>query len=349
MNAKGGSDVVAIVGHQVGLLSGLAYTSYTVVAIITVLFTPTAMRMQEHRSSASGTERQRLENEQASARAYTFTIERVLIPASAELYPELAMEALEKLALSQNRANRPRDITRLRVTTTGTCANDRVADVATSPVLDWSGSVQLFHSSLTEGRTSWRALRRLRPATTSPPLAPTPSQASRRWVGWPTRSSTAAAATSSSSLHPDGRLPWPSVGRILVPTNGLPSAAAAADLGGLIAESTNAELVLLNVTASRRSRAGDSPSPNSAVHLDDLSRRLTRLGIRQRTGFGKATSPGMTSLPRSPNPISTSSFSAAPTADRVRSQPYLGGTVERLLSAAAVPLILLVTRNHHTQ
>jgi nucleotide-binding universal stress UspA family protein len=103
MNAKGGSDVVAIVGHQVGLLSGLAYTSYTVVAIITVLFTPTAMRMLEHRSSASGTERQRLENEQASARAYTFTIERVLIPASAELYPELAMEALEKLAPSQNR------------------------------------------------------------------------------------------------------------------------------------------------------------------------------------------------------------------------------------------------------
>jgi hypothetical protein len=30
---------VAILGHQLGLLSGLAYTSYTVVAITTVLFT----------------------------------------------------------------------------------------------------------------------------------------------------------------------------------------------------------------------------------------------------------------------------------------------------------------------
>jgi acetyl-CoA acetyltransferase len=75
-----------------------------VVAIITVLFTPTAMRMLEHRSPASGTEQQRLDNEQASARAYTSTIERVLIPASAELHPELAMEALENLALSQNQA-----------------------------------------------------------------------------------------------------------------------------------------------------------------------------------------------------------------------------------------------------
>jgi hypothetical protein len=51
--------------------------------------------MLEHRSPASGTEQQRLDNEQASARAYTSTIERVLIPASAELHPELAMEALE--------------------------------------------------------------------------------------------------------------------------------------------------------------------------------------------------------------------------------------------------------------
>jgi hypothetical protein len=39
LNAKGGSDVVvAILGHKLGLLSGLAYTSYTVVAITTVLF-----------------------------------------------------------------------------------------------------------------------------------------------------------------------------------------------------------------------------------------------------------------------------------------------------------------------
>jgi hypothetical protein len=159
---------------------------------------------------------------QASARAYTSTIERVLIPASAELHPQLAMEALENLALSQNRANRPLDITRLRVTTTGTCANDRVADVATSPILDWSGSVQLFDSKLHRGQEILAG------------IVPT--------------------AQSTWTIFHDG-----------------------------------------------------SPASVSG----------------SATGFGKATSPGMTSLPRSPNPT---------TAQRRR-----GGTHPA------------VTRNHHTQ
>lgn len=70
--------------------------------------------------------------------------------------------------------------------------------------------------------------------------------------------------------------------RILVPTNGLLAAEAAADLGGLLAESSNAELVLLNVTAPRPPHPGDAPAPASAVHLEDLSQLLTRLNIRQR-------------------------------------------------------------------
>jgi nucleotide-binding universal stress UspA family protein len=72
------------------------------------------------------------------------------------------------------------------------------------------------------------------------------------------------------------------VRRILVPTNGLLAAEAAADLGGLLAESSNAELVLLNVTAPRPPHPGDAPAPASAVHLEDLSQLLTRLNIRQR-------------------------------------------------------------------
>jgi nucleotide-binding universal stress UspA family protein len=261
-----------------------------VVAIITVLFTPTAMRMLEHRSPASGTEQQRLDNEQASARAYTSTIERVLIPASAELHPELAMEALENLALSQNQANRPLDITRLRVTTTGTCANDRVADVTTSPVLDWSGSVQLFDSKLDRGQ---EILAGIEEAAARHDLTAIGAHAV---PGQPSLGGLADAVIHRCRsdvlivIAPDGRLPWPSVGRI--------------------------------TTAQSTWTIFHDGSPASVSG--------------SATGFGKATSPGMTSLPRSPNPISTSSFSAAPTADRVSSP-----TSAALLSAAAVPLILL--------
>lgn len=156
------------------------------------------------------------------------------------------MEALENLALSQNRANRPLDITRLRVTTTGTWANDRVSDVATSPILDWSGSVQLFDSKLHRGQEILAG------------IVPT--------------------AQSTWTIFHDG-----------------------------------------------------SPASVSG----------------SATGFGKATFPGDDILAE----ITESDIDLAilGCTDRGQgSQPYLGGTVERLLSAAAVPLILLVTRNHHT-
>jgi nucleotide-binding universal stress UspA family protein len=99
--------------------------------------------------------------------------------------------------------------------------------------------------------------------------------------GWQTRSSTAVTATSSQWWHRTAAGVAP-VRRILVPTNGLLAAEAAADLGGLLAESSNAELVLLNVTAPRPPHPGDAPAPASAVHLEDLSQLLTRLNIRQR-------------------------------------------------------------------
>jgi nucleotide-binding universal stress UspA family protein len=61
-------------------------------------------------------------------------------------------------------------------------------------------------------------------------------------------------------VAPHGQLAWPSVRRILVPTNGLLAAEAAADLGGLLAGSSNAELVLLNVTAPL------PPHPGTRLH-----------------------------------------------------------------------------------
>jgi hypothetical protein len=187
------------------------------------------------------------------------------------------MEALENLALSQNQANRPLDITRLRVTTTGTCANDRVAGVATSPVLDWSGSVQLFDSKLDRGQ---EILAGIEEAAARYDLTAIGAHAV---PGQPSLGGLADAVIHRCRsdvlivIAPDGRLPWPSGGRI--PT----------------AQST----WTIFHDGSPASVSGSA------------------------TGFGKATSPGMTSLPRSPNPT---------TAQRRR-----GGTHPA------------VTRNHHTQ
>jgi nucleotide-binding universal stress UspA family protein len=143
-------------------------------------------------------------------------------------------------------------------------------------------------------------------------------------------------------VAPHGQLAWPSVRRILVPTNGLLAAEAAADLGGLLAESSNAELVLLNVTAPRPPHPGDAPAPASAVHLEDLSQLLTRLNIRQRHRIRHGNFPGDEILAE----ITESDVDLVILGCTNRGHgphPYLGDTVERLLAACPVPLILLVT------
>jgi len=351
MNAKGGSDiVVAIVGHQLGLLSGLAYTSYTVVAIITVLFTPTALRVLERRSPASGAEQRRLEKEHASARAYTSAVERVLVPEAAELYPGLAVDVLENLALSQSRASRPLDITRLRMTPKAT-AHDHGAGLRASQVLSSAESVHLFDSELGRDQELLAGIEEAaaRHDLTTIGARPRPGQPLLRGLA------EAVVHRCRSDVlvvvAPEGRLPWKSVRRILVPTNGLPAAAAAADLGGVLAEATDAELVLLNVTAPRADAAthAESPlAPASAVHLEDLLRLLTRLDIRRRRRVRHGHFPGDEIL----SEITESEVDLVilGCTDRGHdARPYLGDTVERLLSAAPVPLLLLVTRDPSTR
>ncbi|MGH3771191.1 MAG: cation:proton antiporter [Pseudonocardiaceae bacterium] len=351
LNAKGGSDVVvAILGHQLGLLSGLAYTSYTVVAITTVLFTPTLMRVLERRSPASGAERQRLENEQATERAYTSTVERVLVPEATELYPGLAIDLLENLVLSQNRANRPLDITRLAVAATPTTADDHGADLRASPVLNSAENVHLFDSTLDRGQ---ELLAGIEEAAARHDLT---AIGAHTQPGQPMLGELADAVI--HRCHSDvlavvtleGPLSWPSVRRILVPTNGLPAAAAAADLGGLLAESSNAELVLLNVTAPRPPHAGEPPAPASAVHLEDLAQLLTRLNIRQRHRVRHGNFPGDEILAEiTESGVDLVILGCTDRGHGVHS--YLGDTVERLLTTCPVPLILLVTTttNHRTR
>jgi Kef-type K+ transport system membrane component KefB/nucleotide-binding universal stress UspA family protein len=348
MNAKGGSDVVvAILGHQLGLLPGLAYTSYTVVAIITVLFTPSVLRLLEYRSPASTAERQRLDHEQASARAYTSTLERVLVPETAELHPELAIDVLEKLALSQNRANRPLDITHLSVPTRAPSCGA----VRASPVLTAADAVTLFHSTLDRDQD---LLTGIEQAAARHHLTAIGARASN---GQPSLGELADAVIHRCPsdvlvvVAAKGQSLWPSVRRILVPTNGLPAAAAAADLGGLLAEGTNAELILLNVTAPRTNavdHAADPRSPASAIHLEDLSQLLTRLDIRQRHRIRRGNFPGDEILAE----ITESGIDLVilGCTDRGHGDhAYLGDTVERVLRTAPVPLILLITRHPSTR
>lgn len=267
----------------------------------------------------------------------------MLIPETDELYPGLAVDVLENLALSQDRANRPLDLTRLTITTKVITEDDRGANVSTGPVPNAAESVPLFDSEIDRHQELMTGIEE---AAARHDLT---AIGARAPDGQPSLGGLADAVIHRCRsdvlvvVAPQAHLPWQSVRRILVPTNGLPTAAAAADLGGLLAEATDAELVLLNVTAPRPS-TGD---PASAVHLENLSQLLNRLDIRQRHRVRQGNFPGDEILAEITE--SEVDLVVLGCTDRGHgTDPYLGDTIERVLSAAPVPLILLVRRDPST-
>lgn len=112
LNLKGGTDViVAIVGAELGLLTARLYTMYTVVAILTVLFTPTLLAWLELKAPPTDEEQERLEREEASRRSYLPQVERALVPVLPQLFPILAAGILEQVAAAKNGEEQLFDIT----------------------------------------------------------------------------------------------------------------------------------------------------------------------------------------------------------------------------------------------
>ncbi len=114
VNLKGGTDViVAIVGVELGLLSGRVYTLYAVVAILTVLLSPPVMAWVERRAPPSPQERERLEREEVARHVYARGVERVLVPMAPQLLPALPSSLVSQMALAKHAHQQILDVTEL--------------------------------------------------------------------------------------------------------------------------------------------------------------------------------------------------------------------------------------------
>lgn len=358
LNAKGGTDVVvAILGHQLGLLSSTAYTDYTVVAIVTVLFTPLAMQWLQGRSPPSTVESDRLAKEEAAGRAYSSGIERVLVPVVEALRPNLAVDILEQLALSEDRPGRLLDVTQLRPD-----AHDRPLgsgqealeeSVAASVALQSGDRVELFSAQLGQGDDLVEGI--VTAAGRHDLLAigasPTPADT----LFGPLADAVVHRAPTDVLVVVQAErrhLPWSSVHRILVPTNGLPHAEAAADLAGFLAQQSGAELVLLHVGPPTgggpgRWRRRYEPPTSSGAHLEGLTAALGRFSVkverRNRVGLDAAAEILEEISAGGQDLVIMGAL------DRGREdEPYLGPTIEAVLGAAGVPVVVLVSgRRQH--
>src|SRR5205085_2506927 len=111
LNLKGGTDViVAIIGVESGLLSVRTYTMYAVVAMLTVIVSPTLMRILAAKAPPGSQEMARLTREEAKRRAYLPRVERVLVPVLPDLLPHAVARVVEQIARAKHLEHETFDI-----------------------------------------------------------------------------------------------------------------------------------------------------------------------------------------------------------------------------------------------
>jgi Kef-type K+ transport system membrane component KefB/nucleotide-binding universal stress UspA family protein len=289
LSFKGGTDViVAIVGRELGLLTGAAFTMYAVVALLTVMVLPIFMRLLASHAPPSEAERERLEHEEGERRSYVPHLERVLVPLVPELLPTLAASVVQDIAVAKHQQGELMDIVELTVdrdeseSKPSEETRERLNDVKSLDKVavmrqDGKRSDNRLQAILSASKQDDLLAIGVRPPDSEPALSFDPL---------------ANALIHESKVdvlvsidHEANHFDASRVKRILVPINGLEYSLAAGDIAGYLAAACDAELVVMSVIYSRPdSQPGDEMEQrllNTGRGVtNELRFRLSRLKVR---------------------------------------------------------------------
>lgn len=292
LNLKGGTDViVAILGAELGLISEGVYAMYAVVGILTVVFSPPLLAWLEKRVPPSADEMRRLEREEAARRAYMTTVEHVVVPMVPDLLPDAVAGVVRTLAEAKQDLGEIFDLTQLKV---GEPEKDEEGSATVAEaerhlsVLQEMPDVELTQRA-TPGvdlQEALQAVTRERVLVAIGARRPEPSPV----ISLGAAQDDVLAHVQADVLVAIGNMSFNQgeVRRILVPINGLEYSYAAADVAGLLARATGAEITLISIVHSRLDsmfwRENDQTRLLEAGYavLNEARFRLERLGIRIR-------------------------------------------------------------------
>jgi nucleotide-binding universal stress UspA family protein len=301
LNLKGGADViVAIIGVESGLLSVRAYTMYAVVAVLTVIVSPTLMRILAAKAPPGAEEMARLKREEAKRQAYLPRVERVLVPVLPDLRPQAVARVMEQIAKAKRQEHESFDI----------AAFEAVRGEPAEP-LEGLAVAQARESlsaagHLAEGEVRQRhmagpdALPPILDATRDHDLIAIGAGRPAPGMGFslgPLQDRIIEEARTNVLVvvEGDNRASAPAE-RILVAINGLEHSLAAGDVAAYLARAAYAELVLFNVrTLARESSLWQDPERRGLLEatgyrtLREASSRFAPLGVRtsMRVEFGE--------------------------------------------------------------
>lgn len=349
VNLKGGTDViVAILGVELGILSIETYTIYAVVAILTVLISPSLVSFLERRVTPSQEEMGRLNREEAKRRAYLPEIERVLVPMDPVLLPAVSASVVQTIAQAKQLEGEIFDITELSplefVDVEVTQAHEVLMQTA-----------ELQHVELMTGPPppSQDTLEAVLTAGKKHDLiaigAERPSQTGPLTFGSLQDRIIDEAESDVLVIVGDPRMSGPAK-RILVPVNGHEHSMAAADLAGYIGKAQDAEIVLFTVVHARlspffwRDREHRRLLQSGYRLLREAKFRLERLGVTvtEQVQIGEdATQEISKELERA-----AYGLLVLGTVDRrIGEGLQLGRSIQMLVTQVPLPSLLLVTHS----
>lgn len=357
LNLKGGTDViVAIVGAELGLLTARLYTMYTVVAILTVLFTPTLLTWLERRAPPTEEEQERLEKEEATRRSYLPQVERALVPVLPELFPVLAASVLEQLATAKNSEEQLFDITEFVVH--GKRASEAVGAAVgavaaqTQDLLSEAGDLKEIQVTERKVDTPEALPSILREAEDYDLIAfgalPPREGPILTFGSLQDQIIDQTTADVLLTVHEDADgFDCMAIDQILVPVNGLEYSLAAADVAAYLAKACNATLVIMSVVQPRmdplfwRERDRRRLRETGYSILKEAGFRLNRLGIRVEERVEVSNDPTEAILQE----LGRGSYGLVVLGGVDRSgddRVVLGATVHSVLTAGNTPSVVLI-------
>ena len=354
LNLKGGTDVViAIVGTELLLMSSDLYTAYAVVAILTVMISPPAIRWMAAKTRPGDAELKRLNREEARKLAYLADRERVLLPMVPELLPAHSAMLAAAIAAAKHAEGELFDLTELSFT------QDTSLTRSATPDEIVQASSLLSHAS----DYAHVDLERISSDVGDIYAAVESASAGQHLLMLGATEVTGDITLSFGSVQDrllrecttdilltvfPGATP-PPIRRILVPINGLAHSLAAADVAGYIAKGSRAEIVLLTVMSPRlgplfwRERKHRDLLQAGYATTREAKGRIARLEISLTEKVILAEDVAAATLAE----LKENSYDLLLLGSVMRSSERgisLGRTVEALLQAAEIPRTVLISR-----
>ena len=358
LNLKGGTDVViAIVGTELLLLSSDLYTAYAVVAILTVVISPPAIRWMAAKTRPGEAELKRLNREEARKLAYLADRERVLLPLVMELLPAHSARLAAAIAAAKHVEGELFDLTELSFNEDNSLTRSATPDEIVQAASLLSHASDYAHIGLerisskvgdlytaVQNATAGQHLLMLGTAEVIGDITLSFGAVQDRLLR---ESVTDILLTVFAGNAP------PPIRRILVPINGLPHSLAAADVAGYIAKGSGAEIVLFTVVSPRlgsmfwRERKHRDLLQAGYATTREAKSRIARLEIQLTEKVILAEDAAEAILAE----LQQHSYDLLLLGSVMRSSEdgiSLGGTVEHLLQAAKLPRSVLISRSTET-